>query len=201
MLPAGGGPSTVAQKMPDMNDPELRKVIDYMTRQCSPQAGPNPGEKLFPEYHMPPLCCSERYFLHYHDPDVHEDEERAFVVANKIPSALEKNDTATAREMAFTALQYDGNCVDGYTGTLLYVHNLTDPDTLICGYREIIYHSRPFYKDVFDEGKALFYGNSKTRPYTRPPTELGAAARAADRLDLATYTYEELIRLGRRDNT
>jgi hypothetical protein len=185
-----------------MNAQDFQDIANF--QQYLSTQGPgstNPGDELWPEYYLAPMLQSERRFLHFHDEHVKDNEVRAFTCANKIPPALDAGDVANARKMAFTALKLDPKCADSYAGIMMYMRDMIDLDTMICGYREILFATRPFYQEVFDERLARFYGNSLTRPYTRALTTFAMAAHNCARLDLATYTYEELLRLVGRDNT
>jgi hypothetical protein len=162
---------------------------------------PGPGDELWPKYSLAPLLRSERYFLRQHNEHITDDELRAFTCANKIEAAVAANDFQNARKMAFTALKLGPNCPDAYAGILVYLSDLIDLDTTICGLREIILATRYFYEDVFREGLARFYGQSLTRQYTRALTMLAQNAQLTGRLDVMTYTFEELARLVGRDDT
>jgi hypothetical protein len=161
-----------------------------------------PGDELFPQYQIVPQRLCERQFLTLHNPDITDDEMRAFTVANKIEDALGRHDNPTARKMAFTAMRLDPRCVDAYIGVLLYMNELTDPDTIITGYRELLYAIRDFYADGWEDRELDFYKMSFRRPYIRALCNLaGASRRDDDLIEITTFAYEELLRLNFGDNT
>jgi hypothetical protein len=111
--------------------------------------------------------------------------------------------------MGFTASKLEGKRVDGYIALMLCMKNPVEVDTSVCGYREIIHAMQPYYRDLFVEGQDRSYPEKWTRPYyapirtlyTRALTNFAWCPRNAERLDLAIYISEELLRLNHDGNT
>jgi hypothetical protein len=76
-----------------------------------------------------------------------------------------------------------------------------DVDTLICGYRELLSTMRTFCAPALAAPQSRLYTSIMARPYLRVLAGLGAAAREAGWIELATSAYEELLRLDRADNS
>lgn len=175
--------------------------IQSMINTMNQGGGKQPGDELYKSYHLGPMIASERMFLRMHYPDITDDQIRAFTIANKVESAIERGDIDSARKMSYHALKLDPECTDALSGLCMVMNQFADGDTVVCAYREILRAVRPFYEDVFEDGQGMFYKISNTRPYMRVLTHLGGTANNSDMLDVATYVYEEMIRLNHSDNT
>jgi hypothetical protein len=163
---------------------------------------PPDGDDLFPEYEMmDPLAYPERDALRFGNPAATNDQIQAFVIAQKVESALAQGDLETPRRMAFTAVKLDAACFDGYQMMLFYMKDLIEKDTVICGYREILHAMHGFYQEHFRAAEGHFFNEPSTRPFIRALASIAACAQNADRLDITTYAYEELVRLNHDDET
>lgn len=172
----------------------LQRLIGQMQFQ---QANPNDDD--YPQYRLPTFIFSERTF-HALDGELDPAKERAFTIANKVASAIESNNYADASKMAYQAYQLDPLCVDAWRSMVKILNEVSDGDTIITATRELLYFSRRFYQEEFHQ-VGMFYSISTTRPYMRILTDLAEIATVSLQLDLATYCYEEMVRLNHRDNT
>lgn len=75
----------------------------------------------------------------------------------------------------------------------LYVQH-SDGSILINATRELLRFSRRFYETEFEK-VGQFYTTPSTRPYIRILCDMAKAAKHGYRLDVATYLYEEILRL------
>lgn len=133
--------------------------------------------------------------------EIPPEKERAFTIANKAREAMNLNNNEDAIKMAFHSLILDPLCIDGWLVLCKILFQMCDGDTVICNFREILYFSRFLFRKEFELNNGRFYSIPYTRPYIRILSEIGSAASISDRLDLAIFTYEEILRLNHKDNT
>ena len=113
---------------------------------------------------------------------------------------MESGNTTDAIKMAYEAYSLDPLSADAWRAMIKLNVEYTDADTLITMMRELLHFSRRFYDEAFHQ-VGMFYSISSTRPYMRVLTDLAEIAMSNLQLDVATYCYEEMVRLNHRDNT
>ncbi|KAK8835879.1 hypothetical protein M9Y10_040257 [Tritrichomonas musculus] len=180
--------------MENMDMGAFQRLIAQMQNQYA-----NPKEEDYPQYRLPTFIFSERSF-HALDGELDPAKERAFTIANKVPSAIESGNFADANKMAYQAYQLDPLCVDAWRSMVKVLNEYSDGDTIISATRELLYFSRRFYQEEFHQN-GMFYSISTTRPYMRILTDLAEIATVSSQIDVATYCYEEMVRLNHHDNT
>jgi hypothetical protein len=122
-------------------------------------------------------------------------ERTALSCSREIPDARGAGDLKGARNLALWVAKLDEN----YFDLLFYLTNEIDTDTSICGYRGLIAASQPLYEPAFPESADPCCTSMRTRPYVRVLLGMASAPKRAERLDRATYSYEELLSLNRDD--
>ncbi|KAK8899041.1 hypothetical protein M9Y10_001338 [Tritrichomonas musculus] len=158
------------------------------------------GDNDYVEYPLPPLISTERMFSSVQE-GMTPEKERAFTIAHKARTAMERGNYRDADKMAYHALSIDPLCVDAWRVFCNYMNQICEGDTVICAIRELIHFSRQFYKKEFDECDGMFYSVSYTRPYIRLLSDIAITAFQSDQLDVTIRAYEEIIRLNIHDNT
>lgn len=173
-------------------------IMNFLQRMQSRQN--YQGDNDYPQYQLPTFIFSERAFQGLEgEPD--PKKERAFTIANKATPAMECGNFEDAKKMAYHALSLDPLCVDAWRVLCKILNQMCDGDTVICATREVLNFSRQFYQEEFEQEDGMFYSISTTRPYMRLLSDIASTALQSEQLDVAIYTYEEMIRLNHRDNT
>jgi hypothetical protein len=150
-----------------------------------------------PRYTLDPITSQKvAFFLKQKEPKLFV---QAFWCASQSQVAHEKGDLHSAHQYAFAALFCESKCLKCSIATLFYMRGFVDPDTITCGYRELIFAIRQPYQKYFAGVQSSTLNCNHIRPYIGDLAAMASAARKADRLDLATLTYEELIRLDHSD--
>ena len=157
------------------------------------------GDDDYPQYQLPTFIYSERAFQGLQG-ETTPNKERAFTIANKATPAMEYGNFEDAKKMAYHALSLDPLCIDAWRVLCKILNQTCDGDTVICATREVINFSRQFFKEVFEQEDGMFYSISYTRPYMRLLSDIAYTALQSDQLDVAIYSYEEMIRLNHNDN-
>ena len=158
----------------------------------------HPGDDDYPQYPLPPLLSSERMFLSASDNN--PNKERAFVIANKAQSAIAANKIEDAKKMAKHALSLDPTSIDAWRSLIVTLNCSCDGDTVICALRELLHYAKIVFHESFINDQCMFYNVAPTRAYIRLLIDIGNTALESDQLDIALYSYEESLRLNRRDN-
>ena len=135
------------------------------------------------------------------DDDPFQKKERAFDLAEEASYALHDNDIQKASKFSFKAIRLDPDSVDGWRNLINCMKSYCDEDTVICALRETIKFTRHIFDEIITNYPGCFWGISQTRPFIRLLLELANISYESGRLDIAIYTYEEIIRLNHSDNT
>jgi tetratricopeptide (TPR) repeat protein len=184
-----------------MNAQRVDDIIAELHKNPDANQTPSPYVKWFPQFELDLIRRAELDNLVAHRQEITAEEIVAFTVSNKIPQAIQKKVFTAAREMAFTALKFDPNSFDGYIGLILCITPLVDIDTILCCYQEVISAMHVFCQPALAAAGNQLFAQLGCRPYIRALFSLASAATEAQRFDLATPIYEDLLRLDRRDHS
>ena len=122
-------------------------------------------------------------------------------LAFKAEEELVSNDRVHCMQHVLEAIKYDPCCIDAFRVSALMLKDRADTDTAILALREILSYSKIFLMEKLRNQK---FGGcascSDLLPYLRVLFNIADIARRNDRLDIAIYAYEELLRLDSTDH-
>jgi tetratricopeptide (TPR) repeat protein len=186
-------------RRPTHTMPNFRGPGSISLQPVSVDPTPGPGDELYLDCPLSPLLAMERQMLLMMRPPPPREHLFAFTIANKADLLLNTDKWAEADKMAFRAIASDPSVIDSFRVLARHLHPFTDGDTVISNLREIMYLSRFDLRSLFLLDTD-FYPQHLISPYLRLLSYTALVAIAADQLELATFAFEEHLRLNHLDN-